>query len=259
MKPTPENYFQKEIRSKYISNSQIKAFCGTPARSGCQAKAMAELRGEWKTEPSKDMLIGSYVDAHFECSLSKFKLLTPEIFKKDGNLLSEFKHAETIIKVAEADELFMKFMDGEKQVILTGKINELDFIGKVDVLHPHIIVDLKVMKDFERIWCEGFGKLNFIDAWGISEQMAIYQELEYQRTGIKKECYIAALSKEKHPDKAVIYLPQEILDDALLSVKIKSETVKRIKYEGQEPERCEKCDYCKSTKKLNNITSIYDL
>ena len=63
MKLTNENYFDRENQLKYMSVSQFKAF------ENCQYGAMAELKGEYLKEKTPSMLVGSYVDAHFEKTL----------------------------------------------------------------------------------------------------------------------------------------------------------------------------------------------
>ena len=80
MKLTNENYFSAEAMQEYISVSQYKDFMGTMGKLGCEAEAMAKLKGEWKMEMTIPLLVGSYVDAHFEGSLNIFRSQTPEIF-----------------------------------------------------------------------------------------------------------------------------------------------------------------------------------
>ena len=113
MKLTAENYFSKEANFAFMSVSQFKSF------SKCPAAAMAELTGEFEREETTALLVGSYVDAHFEGTLKSFAEQHPEIFKRDGTLKAEFSQAEAIIKRIERDKLFMHYLSGEKQVIMT--------------------------------------------------------------------------------------------------------------------------------------------
>ena len=46
LKLTPENYYTKEANMQYVSVSQYKEFNGTTGKMGCEAYAMAKLRGE---------------------------------------------------------------------------------------------------------------------------------------------------------------------------------------------------------------------
>ena len=141
---TAENYFSKEANMEYMSASQFKAF------NSCEAAALAELNGEYEREITTSLLVGSYVDAHFEKTLDIFKAKHPEIFTKAGDLKAEYKQAEKIIERIERDELFMQYMSGEKQVIKTGEIDGVKFKIKMDSYHENDkIVDMKIMKDFE--------------------------------------------------------------------------------------------------------------
>ena len=113
---TQENYFSLEAQLIYMGASQFKAF------DRCEAGAIAEIVGEYEKEKTTSLLVGSYVDAHFEGSLDLFKAKNPEIFTRSGELKSEYKKAENIIQRIERDRLFTEFMSGEKQVIRTGEI-----------------------------------------------------------------------------------------------------------------------------------------
>lgn len=261
--PTSENYYTPDIGREYISNSQIKRFFGCPGKKGCEAAGMAELRGEWKTETTDAMKFGSYVDAYFDNSLPEFLQRNPDMFQKNGSLYAKYEHANTVIQTAQADPLFMWYLQGERQSILTGKIFGQNFIGKPDRVQisekDDIIVDLKVMKDMESIWCGEYGRLNFIDAWGLSDQLAIYQELLFQKTGKKALCFLAVLTKEPVPDKAIIYVPNGRLEASMLDLELKVERIAQLKSGQQQPVRCEKCDYCKSTKVLKDVIHYNDL
>ena len=79
---TNENYFSPENNWKYCGSSQYKDFFGSMGHHGCEAMALAKLRGEWMTEKTTALLVGSYVDAHFEGTLDLFRAQNPEIFTK---------------------------------------------------------------------------------------------------------------------------------------------------------------------------------
>lgn len=247
---TNENYFSQENNKKYMSVSQFKSFMK------CEVAALAELNGEYEREKTTSLLVGSYVDAHFEKTLDIFKAQNPQIFTKNGTLKSEYRQAEYIINRVERDPLFTKYMSGEKQVIKTGEIEGVPFKIKIDSYHPNkAIVDLKVMKDFAPVYKEAEGRLNFIEAWGYDIQGAVYQAIE----GNKLPFFIAGVTKEKEPDLALINIPQEVLDTALYVVKSNVKRFQDLKNGIGEPIRCEKCDYCKRTKVLTKIISMEDL
>ena len=75
---TNENYFSKENQMKYMGVSQFKAF------EKCPAAAYAEVMGQYEREKTTALLVGSYVDAHFEGTLDIFKAQNPSLFKRDG-------------------------------------------------------------------------------------------------------------------------------------------------------------------------------
>lgn len=248
-----ENYFSHEMSMKYMGVSQFKQF------EKCPAGAIAEINGEYEREKTTALLVGSYVDAHFENTLNIFQAKNPQIFKKDGSLKSEYIQAETIINRIERDEMFMDFMNGKSQVIMTGEINDVPIKIKVDSLHPDKIVDLKVMRDFEPIYVNGKGKLSFIEAWEYDLQGAVYQEIVRQNTGIKLPFYIAAATKEKVTNIDIFEIPQEYLDFELDRFRENVQLFDGIKHGAFEAERCDCCDYCKSTKVLTEVKSLEEL
>lgn len=240
---TAENYFSKENNMKYMSASQFKAFMN------CEASALAEIKGEYARQTTTALLVGSYVDAHFEGTLDIFKAKNSEIFTKQGTLKSEYKQAEYIINRIERDSEFVKMMSGAKQVIKTGKIEGVPFKIKMDSYHKGIrIVDLKIMRDFSPIWKDG-EKLNFVEAWGYDFQGAIYQAIE----GNDLPFVIAGATKENEPDIELISVPQGRLYECLEIVKENVNRFAMIKKGKIIPARCGRCDYCKSTKILTNV------
>ncbi len=251
---TNENYFSIENQMKYMCVSQFKAF------EECPASALAEITGNFEREKTTALLVGSYVDAHFEGSLDLFKAKNPEIFTKSGELKSNFKQANEIINRIEEDSLFMEYMSGEKQVIMTGEIEGVPVKIKIDSYHPDkMIVDLKCMKDFGKIYVEERGRLNWIEAWKYDLQGAVYQEIVRQNTGKTLPFYIAGATKEKVPDIAVVEVPQAYLDVELEHFKKNVQYYDGIKKGIFKAERCEHCDYCKATKVLTKPKRLEEL
>lgn len=249
---TAENYYSQDANREYLSVSQYKDFCGTIGRTACEEQALARLDGTWEMEKTTALMVGSYVDAHFEGTLDLFKAQNHEIFTKAGSLKAEYKKAEEIINRAERDELFMQFMSGEKQ-----KIFEADMFGtkwkvKLDSYIPDTcIVDLKCMKSLrEAHYTKDFGMMDFVRYWGYDIQAAVYQEVVRLCTGEKLPFYIAALSKEKEPDMEIIQIPQLWMDERLCEVEQNVPKILMLKSGEITPIRCEVCDYCKHTKVL---------
>ena len=258
---TNDNYFSPENNWKYCGSSQYKDFFGSLGRHGCEAMALAKLRGEWAMEKTNALLIGSYVDAHFEGSLDLFKAQNPEIFLKNGELKAEFRKANEIITKIEEDPIFMLYMSGEKQTIFTGEIGGVPFKVKIDSYHKDkMLVDGKVMASISKFeWVKDFGKVIFAEYWGYDIQAAIYQEIVRQNTGTALPFYIAAASKEKVTDKEIIWVPTDLMNDRLIEVEENMSKLKALKSGEIEPVRCENCDYCISTKMIKGPISLYDL
>lgn len=251
---TAENYYSKEANLEYMSVSQFKSF------EKCEYLATAELHGTYTRPSTPALLVGSYVDSHFDCSLDIFKAQHPELFKKDGSLKSDYVKAEQIIERIERDPMFMRYMGGEKQVIMTGVIEGIPIKIKMDSYHPNkMIVDLKIMKDFAPIYVAESGKLNFIEAWRYDLQGAIYQEIVRQNTGKLLPFVIAGATKEEVPDIAIFQVPQANMDAQLEIFKANAPSYQLIKKGISDPIRCEHCNACKATKVLNRITPWEEL
>lgn len=264
MQITNENYFSREASQEYLSVSQYKNFAGTLGRPACEAKALAELKGDWEfNDKSIPLLVGSYVDAHFEGTLGTFQAQNPEIFKKTGDcgLKAQYIQAEEIINRVERDEYFMKFMGGKKQVIMTAEMFGSKWKIKIDSLLEDVaIVDLKVMQNLTKLfWSRDYGYMNFIDYWGYTLQGAVYQEVVRINTGKRLPFYIAGVSKEKEPNIEVIQVEQQKLDEALIEIKTNTPKIMMLKNKEIEPIRCELCDYCRHTKVLKKPIASSEL
>lgn len=171
---TEENYFSKEVSKIYTGSSEIKDFLK------CEACALAKLNGEWEEEKSKAMLVSGYIDEAISGTLDKFKEQNPEIFLKSGELKADYKIADEVLKQMQDDEMFMKYLNGEHQVIMTGEISGVPVKIKIDAYHKDkVIIDLKAVANFNLIWDEKLHqKRNFID----------YYDYITQRCDISRDC-----------------------------------------------------------------------
>lgn len=232
---TNDNYYSDIANREYFSVSQYKQFMK------CEAAAMAQIRGEWEQPKTTALLVGSYIDSHFEGTLESFKWSTPEIFTQAGRLKADYKQAEEIIEFLEQDPLFMEYMSGQKQIIRTGELFGAQWKIKIDSLLPDKIVDLKIMRSMERI----VGK-SFVEHWGYDLQMAIYAAIEGQ--GL--ETFLAVATKQTPPDKEIIEIPLWRREELLEEVARNMPRLIELKAERAEPVRCGVCEYCRATKKL---------
>lgn len=245
MKLTESNYYSTEADLKYMSVSQFKSFLD------CEARTMAKLKGEYKEEKNNTaLLVGSYVDSAIENTLDKFKVDNPQIFTQKGELKSDFKKAEEIVKLIKENELFQKFLSGEKQVILTFELFGIWWKIKIDSFVRDIcITDLKTARN-----TEGIVK------WRYDIQGAIYQKgVELNNLG-KLPFYLAVATKEDIPDLNIFQIPQSTLDLALMEVEENLPHIMEVKSGKIAPTRCEKCDYCKKTRqvKIRNYNELLE-
>lgn len=258
---TAENYYSKEANEKYMSVSQYKDFAGTYGKMACEFSAIEKLKERWAQKKTTPLLVGSYVDSYFEGTLEEFKKANPEIFTQKGELKANYKQAERIIARMERDPLFMQYMSGEKQVIMTGELFGAEWKIKIDSFVRGIaITDLKVMASITKLeWVKDIGYLDFVRYWGYDIQGAIYQEIVYQNTGERPPFYIAAGTKEEEPNIEVIHVTQNYLDEAKHMVEMNMPRILRVKNGEAEPDRCEMCDCCRHTKVLKRPISITNL
>ncbi len=265
------NYHSQEANRHYMSASQLKRFLD------CEALALAELDGSCRREDTTALLVGGYVDAAFSGRLDPFRAEHPEIYTNKGTLRAEYQQADDIIHVLQDDPLLSAMMQGEPQRIVTGEIAGVpfkcmpDFLltaaqceaiverfpGMADTLlmAPGAIVDLKVMRDMEPVYRGGRGRLSFVEAWRYDLQLAIYQRL----VGGRLPCYLVVATKEKPPDKALIHVPQYMLDAALETA---ADTIVRANHLKQHPEeavRCGRCDWCRQTKVVTGAVDADEL
>lgn len=141
----------------------------------CEACALAKLKGEWVEEKSKAMMVSSYIDAAISGELDFFKEQNPNIFTKQGELKADYKVAEDVISQMKKDPMFMKYLNGTPQVIMTGEIAGVPVKIKIDSYHKDkAIVDLKCMANLDLIWNEKtHQKENFIDYYDYVLQRCI--------------------------------------------------------------------------------------
>jgi len=251
---TSENYHSVEANKAYWSASLFKAF------ERCEACGLAMVNGEYEREETTSLLVGSYIDSFYSGEMDTFKSDHPEIFNsRTGELKADYKKANDLIDIINGQQLMTDYLTGETQKIMTAELFGVPWKIKLDVHGGDRLVDLKVVKDFESIYQEGYGRRSWVEFWGYDIQGALYQRVEQISSGRSEPLpfYLVAITKEKTPDFAVMQLPQHILDTALKVVEAKIERFDLIKSGEGDPTRCGHCDYCKSTKILT-APEIYD-
>lgn len=229
---TADNYYSQEQNNRFFSVSQYKDF------KKCEAMAIAKLRGEYKQQMTKPLLVGSFVDSYFEGTLPEFMKGNPELFTRKNELRSEFRKANEIIGRVKADPLFMKFMSGEKQKILAFELFGVPWKMKMDsYLKGVCITDLKVVVNFKSL-----------PLWRYDLQGAVYRAGVEIAVGERLPFYLAVATKERVTDLDIFQIPQSTLDMALSEIESHIGHYNDVKQGITPPEHCGHCDYCKSKK-----------
>ena len=242
------NYFSLGAQKTFWSVSQFKAF------EKCEAAALAEIKGRYQRKTSPAQLVGSYVDAYFADELEAFYIEhQEEVFnKRTGELKAEFRNSENVIAAIERQPVMKQFMSGERQAIKTAELFGVPWKIKMDFYDGERIVDLKVVRNFEPTYEEGYGMRPWIEYWGYDIQGAVYQRVEQFASNRSRPLpfYLAVATKEDPPDVALIQIPQHVLDTALKVVESKIDRFDLVKTGEIQPTRCERCAYCRQTKVL---------
>lgn len=227
------NYYSTDANLEYFSVSQYKDFMH------CEAMAMAKIKGIFKQQITKPLLIGSFVDSYFEGTLPIFMKENPGIFTRKSELRSEFNKANEIISRVKSDPSFMKFMNGEKQKILTFELFGFKWKIKMDSYVENIcITDLKVVANFKSLI-----------SWRYDLQGAIYQKGVSITIGKTLPFYLAVATKERVTDFDIFQITQPDLDAALEEISQNISHYNDVKSGNVPPVHCGVCDYCKSIKK----------
>lgn len=245
IKLNQSNYYSDKANMQYFSVSQYKDFMK------CEAMALAKIFGDYKPEMTRAMLIGSFVDAYFEGTLEEFKKENPVVFTRKSELRSEFRKANEIISRIKRDELFMKFMSGEKQKIITFEMFGVPWKMKMDSYLPGIcITDLKIVAKFQGL-----------PHWRYDIQGAVYQKGVEIAVGERLPFYLAVGTKERMIDLDIFQIPQSTLDMALAEIEQNIVRFAEVKAGRAEPVYCGKCDYCKSIKaaRIRNYNELMEV
>ena len=250
---TPENYYSDQANALYLSNSLFKALYGYPGSPyPCEAAALLGPRVQ-----TEALLIGGYVDAAFESdqALEDYKEAhKSELMLKSGKGYYKFvTDADKAIERARMDPVFMSYMAGQHQAVMTGEIGGVPFRIKMDDYQPgKQITDLKYVKSAQDSYNEFLRRrVTFVEDYGYDIQGAIYQEIEYQNSGVRLPFYIAYITKEDTPDIGVVEIPQQMLDEALETVKL-SLAARPLADIRKAPRPCSRrgCVWCRGQKAL---------
>jgi hypothetical protein len=255
------NYYSLDVDREYMSASQFKKFMQ------CEAATMAELNGEWQEEPSDAMLVGSYVHAALESEEAFLQFVAEhrdEIYNRKGDLYAPFKQADAMINTLKDDPFIAALLQGQHEQVIVAEFAGAKWKAKLDVYNPvGRIVDVKTVKSInEKVWNnEDKRYMSWVEAYGYARQLALYTELERIWSGRDERltALIIAVTKEDPPDKEVISIPEDAIEEQLEFVKAVMPRILAVKNGEVEPMRCETCKYCRSTKKVKRIVDYRDI
>ena len=253
-----EDYYSAASARQYWSISQYKRF------RECEARALAELEGEWEDQRDNTaLLVGNMVHSYFESPEAHKKFMDEnadamisKAGKTKGQLKADFLVCQRMIERLEADKEFKKCYVGQKEVAVTGKIEGVEFKGKIDCLNVEkgYFVDIKTTKsDIDsEVWVqdEASGRniqVRWFEAWGYILQMAAYKKMLEEEYGKEFLTIINAVTKEPYPDtRAIAFESQEILDYELTKLSMLIQRLDKVKRGEEKAEPCRHCEYCKS-------------
>lgn len=269
---TQENYYGD---TSYLTNSRYKRY------QQCQAKAFAVDNGSWVEDRDETaLLLGNYVHSYFESPEAHEQFLAEhgekllaKTGKNKGNLKADFIIGDKMIESLKNDDGFANLYHGfpddevQKEMIVFGEIEGVPVKGKLDSVNltRGYFVDLKTMKSiYNKEWSEELrmkvpAAVNNILGFGYHGQLGLYRELLQEMTGQDFRPYIVAVSKENVPDKDILKIDDEWLDEGLAKLKSDIVEVWAVIQGKQKPIECGHCDYCRSQKKLSAVVSLNDL
>lgn len=256
------SYYTKEANERYMSPTWFKKFLK------CEAEALAELRGRWKGDmDNQALLVGNYLHSYFESPEAHQAFLDEHADKvyrgeKHDKMYKAFSDADSMIKTLDEDKKFKLLYVGDKETIVTGNIDGVDWMGKLDCLNLErgYFIDLKTTRKLDqKYWTKERQPVPFIYAYDYQLQMAVYKELVRQQYGVEVKPFIVAVTKENFPDKAVISIPDYRMEDAMARIHMFQPHIEAVINGEEAPKACGVCDYCKDHKQLEDIVDADEL
>lgn len=254
-----KDYYSRESAIRYWSISQYKRF------KECEARALAELRGDWTdTRDNTALLVGNYVHSRFESKEAheEFKKLNgSEMISSrgatKGQLKKDYTVAEQMIDALKSDRQFMKYYQGKKEEAVTGFLGGVEFKGKIDCLNVDrgYFVDIKTTKGSidDTVW-NGQERVYWFEAYGYILQMAAYKTMLEAKYNKPFKPIIYAVTKETPPDTRAIVIEnvdamQNELDNLAQNIKRLDDVKKGL----EKPKPCGHCEYCRANQLTQRV------
>ena len=254
-----KDYYSNESSIKYWSISQYKRF------RECEARALAELRGDWTdTRDNTALLVGNYVHSYFEGEEAheEFKKMNgSEMISSrgatKGQLKKDYLVAEQMIDALKNDSNFMAIYQGEKEAAITGFLGEVEFKGKIDCLNVErgYFVDIKTTKGpiDDTVW-NGQKRVYWFEAYGYILQMAAYKTMLEAKYNKPFEPIIYTATKETPPDTRAIRIQN--IDAMQMELDSLAQNIKRlddVKKGIEKPKPCGHCEYCRANQLTQRV------
>ncbi|HEN6739005.1 TPA: PD-(D/E)XK nuclease-like domain-containing protein [Streptococcus agalactiae] len=254
-----KDYYSNESSIMYWSISQYKRF------RECEARALAELRGDWTdTRDNTALLVGNYVHSYFESEKAHSKFVdenkTAMLSTRGttkGQLKKDYVIAEQMIEALKNDYQFMKYYQGKKEEAVTGFLGGVEFKGKIDCLNVDYgyFVDIKTTKGSidDTVW-NGQERVYWFEAYGYILQMAAYKTMLEAKYNKPFKPIIYAVTKETPPDTRAIAI--ENVDAMQMELDSLAQSIKRlddVKKGIEKPKPCGHCEYCRANQLTQRV------
>ena len=263
---TNANYYSAEANRAYMSVSAYKCWLECPSRWMAQYGT-----GEFSPVPTDALALGS---------LFHTLVLEPELEQQTLEEHAEYLHTKSGKLTAGTEGIYamssfiqkipeiMQHLEGEHEVIVTGKIGGTNWKGKLDNINHEGIPGICGGKPFfsdlksaasltKETWVSRLGTHgNFIHTYNYGLQLAIYQELLRQKYGKDYVPVIVGCTKptktQPTPDvKAFVWTDKQALEFMLSDVRYDMTEVKKQVEVATYGRRCEssECEWCKRSRK----------
>ena len=181
-------------------------FCVMPAFNLDPENLRAPKR---KDEPIIDRMTDSKATSYYKTKKAEFEAANVGKFIIDRH---QYDTALNCIESLNSRPHFRQLVaSSNKEVTVFGEIDGVEFKGRIDLLHPSCICDLKTTFDIAH-----FGRT--FTSLDYAFKLAIYRELVRQNTvGVRHVKVIAQETKDDF-DNAMFVVPSDLLDNALSQV-----------------------------------------
>lgn len=254
------NYYSNEMDWRYMSATYFKEFLN------CEVSTMKKLNDpvEDKTEA---LVQGNYLHTYFESPEAHEEFINEyhdELYKADGEKYAVTKKTDLMIQTLATDNFFNYIYQGEREVILDGKLYGYPWKARIDCLNVEkgYFVDLKTTRELHLRYgylTEEGRKKNFTDEYNYALQMAVYKKLLQQKYHKPFKAYIFAVDKQKIPDKAAMEMPFDLMAEQLDVIKDNIDRVASVMKGEIAPTKCGECEYCRANKQLTGFIDPRDL